>query len=144
MKLNYNQLTYIIGVLREEKCRAYNAWIDKKFEFEKAQDDANEWLENHPTTNMGDDMTTSDIIGDTEDEYEKALKVLEQNEIIAKQMKYCPYCHSDNIEYALKKEKKIRALFATFLSLLTATPLKTEHWEYICKQCGKHFENPVA
>ncbi len=40
-------------------------------------------------------------------------------------MKYCPYCHSDNIEYALKKEKKIRALFATFLSLLTATPLKT-------------------
>lgn len=72
MKLNYNQLTYIIGVLREEKCRAYNAWIDKKFEFEKAQDDANEWLENYPTTNMGDDMTTSDIIGDTEDEYEKA------------------------------------------------------------------------
>lgn len=59
-----------------------------------------------------------------EDEYEKALKVLEQNEIIAKQMKYCPYCHSDNIEYALKKEKKRRALFATFLSLLTATPLK--------------------
>ena len=41
-----------------------------------------------------------------EDEYEKALKVLEQNEIIAKQMKYCPYCHSDNIEYTLKKEKK--------------------------------------
>ena len=68
----------------------------------------------------------------------------EYPEIIAKQMKYCPYCHSDNIEYALNKEKKIRALFATFLSLLTATPLKTEHWEYICKQCGKHFENPVA
>ena len=45
-----------------------------------------------------------------EDEYEKALKVLEQNEIIAKQMKYCPYCHSDNIEYALKKEKKIPKL----------------------------------
>ena len=55
-------------------------------------------------------------------------------------MKYCPYCHSDNIEYTLKKEKKIRALFATFLSLLTATPLKTEHWEYTCKQCGKHFK----
>lgn len=72
MKLNYNQLTYIIGVLREEKCRAYDAWMDKKFEFEKAQDDANEWLENHPTAKMGDDMTTSDIIGDTEDEYEKA------------------------------------------------------------------------
>lgn len=36
MKLNYNQLTYIIGVLREEKCRAYNAWIDKKFIADKA------------------------------------------------------------------------------------------------------------
>lgn len=72
MKLNYKQLTYIIETLREAKCKAYDAWMDKKFEFEKAQDDANEWLENHPTTNMGDDMTTSDIIGDTEDEYEKA------------------------------------------------------------------------
>lgn len=72
MRLNYKQLTYIIETLREAKCKAYDAWIDKKFEFEKAQDDANEWLENHPTTNMGDDMTISDIIGDTEDEYEKA------------------------------------------------------------------------
>lgn len=72
MRLNYKQLTYIIETLREAKCKAYDAWMDKKFEFEKAQDDANEWLENHPTAKMGDDMTTSDIIGDTEDEYEKA------------------------------------------------------------------------
>ena len=48
MKLNYKQLTYIIETLREAKCKAYDAWMDKKFEFEKAQDDANEWLENHP------------------------------------------------------------------------------------------------
>lgn len=71
MKLNYEQLTYIIETLREAKCKAYDAWMDKKFEFEKAQDDANEWFENH-ITKIGDDMTTSDIIGDTKDEYEKA------------------------------------------------------------------------
>lgn len=46
--------------------------MDKKFELEKAQDDANEWLKNHPTAKMGDDMTISDIFGDTEVEYEKA------------------------------------------------------------------------
>lgn len=72
MKLNYKQLTYIIETLREAKCKAYDTWMDKKFEFEKEQDDANEWVENHPTAKMGDDMTISDIIGDTEDEYEKA------------------------------------------------------------------------
>lgn len=36
MKLNYEQLTYIIETLREAKCKAYDAWMDKKFEFEKA------------------------------------------------------------------------------------------------------------
>lgn len=30
MKLNYKQLTYIIETLREAKCKAYDAWIDKK------------------------------------------------------------------------------------------------------------------
>lgn len=57
MKLNYKQLTYIIETLREAKCKAYDTWMDKKFEFEKAQDDANEWVENHPTAKIGDDMT---------------------------------------------------------------------------------------
>lgn len=59
-----------------------------------------------------------------EDEYEKALKVLEQNEIIAKQMKYCPYCHSDNIEYALKKEKKYVHSLRHFYLCLQQLPLK--------------------
>ena len=48
MKLNYNQLTYIIGVLREEKCRAYNAWIDKKFIADKASNAYEDWLKNNP------------------------------------------------------------------------------------------------
>lgn len=47
MKLNYNQLIYIIGVLREEKCRAYNAWIDKKFIADKASNAYEDWLENN-------------------------------------------------------------------------------------------------
>lgn len=72
MKLNYKQLTYIIETLREAKYKAYDAWMDKKFDLKKAQDDANEWLENHPTEKIDNDMTISDIIGDTEDEYEKA------------------------------------------------------------------------
>lgn len=57
-----------------------------------------------------------------EDEYEKALKVLEQNEIIAKQMKYCPYCHSDNIEYTLKKRKNTCTLCDIFISAYSNSP----------------------
>ena len=58
-----------------------------------------------------------------EDEYEKALKALEQNEIIAKQMKYCPYCHSDNIEYTLKKrEKNTCTLCDIFISAYSNSP----------------------
>lgn len=30
MKLNYKQLTYIIETLSEAKCKAYDAWVDKK------------------------------------------------------------------------------------------------------------------
>lgn len=57
-----------------------------------------------------------------EDEYEKALKVLEQNEIIAKQMKYCPYCHSDNMEYALKREKNTCTICDIFISAYSNSP----------------------
>lgn len=79
-----------------------------------------------------------------EDEYEKTIKLLEQNQMIPEQLKYCPYCHSSNIQFVLKKKKRLRAIVSTILAMLAGAPPGTEHWEYICKQCGKHFDKPVA
>lgn len=79
-----------------------------------------------------------------EDEYAKAMTLLEQNQMIPEQLKYCPYCHSEDIRFVLKKEKRLRAVFAALLSMLSASPPGTEHWEYICNQCKAHFDKPVA
>ena len=79
-----------------------------------------------------------------EDEYEKAIKLLEQNQMIPEQLKYCPFCHSSNIQFVLKKKNKLRAIVSTILAMLAGASPGTEHWEYICKQCGKHFDKPVA
>jgi hypothetical protein len=39
---------------------------------------------------------------------------------------------------------RTRAIFAVILGLLSGAPPGTEHWEYICKKCGKHFDRPVS
>lgn len=104
-------------------------------------------LHNENTSNVmrgyGSNIAGVDIFV-YEDEYDKAVTVLEQNQIIPEQLKYCPHCHSDNIQFVLKKKKRIRAVFSTLLSMLTASPPGMEHWEYVCKNCGTHFDKPTA
>lgn len=104
-------------------------------------------LHNVNTSNVlrGFDQSISGVdIFVYEDEYSKAITLLEQNQMIPEQLKHCPYCHSDDIRFVLKKGKRIRAALATLLSMLTAAPPGTEHWEYICNRCGTHFDTPVA
>lgn len=79
-----------------------------------------------------------------ENQYEEALSLLERNQMIGEQLKYCPHCYSDKIKFVLNKTHRIRAIFAVVLGILSGTPPGTEHWEYICKQCGTHFTRPVA
>lgn len=79
-----------------------------------------------------------------EEQYEEAFALLERNQMIGEQLKYCPYCHSDQIKFVLNQAHRTRAIFAAILGLLSGAPPGTEHWEYICKKCGKHFDRPVS
>ncbi len=79
-----------------------------------------------------------------EDDYERAMALLERNQMIPEQLKYCPCCHSPYIKFVLKKSHSFRAFMAAIFSILAGAPPGTTHWEYVCKDCGAHFETPTA
>ncbi|MBR6433817.1 DUF2007 domain-containing protein [Bacteroides heparinolyticus] len=89
------------------------------------------------------DITGVDVLVYEED-YEKGIRLLEQNRIIPEQPRYCPHCGSDSIKFVQKKGHRLRAVMAAVISALSAAPPSTEHWEYVCHVCGARFENPVA
>ena len=62
-----------------------------------------------------------DILVDEAD-YEAAVRLLEQNQMIPEQLKYCPFCGSSDIKFVLKKEHRVRAIMSAIASLLAATP----------------------
>ena len=47
------------------------------------------------------DVTGVDIFV-YEDEYDNALRLLERNQMIPEQLRYCPHCGSDEIKFVLK------------------------------------------
>ena len=79
-----------------------------------------------------------------EADHQKALDILEQNQMVGEQLKYCPFCGSDDIKFGLKKGKRLRTFFAAILALLSLTPPSTAHWEWHCRRCGARFEQPVS
>ena len=85
------------------------------------------------------DVTGVDIFV-YEDEYDNALRLLERNQMIPEQLRYCPHCGSDEIKFVLKKSHRVRAVVAAVIAALSAAPPGTEHWEYVCRKCGTHFE----
>lgn len=89
------------------------------------------------------EASTIDILVDEHDS-ERALQLLERNQMIPERLNRCPHCHSDQIMFVLKKKHRFRAILAGFLALLAASSPGTEHWEYVCKQCGAHFDKPVG
>lgn len=52
MKLNYKQLTYIVGVLKEAECKAYQEKLNKELALEEAKNDYYAWLENNPNATV--------------------------------------------------------------------------------------------
>lgn len=91
----------------------------------------------------GSDIAGVDVLV-YEDDYDRALLLLEQNRMIPEQLRYCPHCGSDKIKPVLKKGHKVRAVMAAVLSALSAAFPGTEHWEYVCSACGTRFEKPEA
>ena len=79
-----------------------------------------------------------------EKDYEEAISLLEQNQMIPEQLKYCPFCGSPDIKFVLRKGHRMRAVAAVIASLLASAAPGTNHWEYVCNQCKGRFEKPVA
>ncbi len=113
-------------------------------------------LENEGITSVLHNIHTSDVLRGFEasfteidilvyeDDYEKARTLLKKNQMIPEDLKYCPYCHSDDIKLTVRNSKRIRALFSALLSMLAAAPPGTNHWEYVCNHCKKHFDVPTS
>lgn len=89
------------------------------------------------------DITGVDILVYEED-YDRAVDLLERNQMIPEQLKYCPNCGASDIKFVLRTKHRMRAIVAAILSLLAGTPPGTDHWEYVCMKCDTHFEKPVA
>lgn len=79
-----------------------------------------------------------------DEDYEKAVQVLRQNQSWPEELTLCPYCGSSDIKFVLRKGHKLRAVGAAVLSMLAAAPPGDNHWEYTCQQCHQAFETPVA
>ena len=47
-------------------------------------------------------------------------------------------------DYNRAKRHRLRALFSGIIAALAAAPPGTEHWEFVCRNCGAHFDRPVS
>ena len=70
-----------------------------------------------------------------DDDYEKAVQVLRDNQSWPEELTLCPYCGSSDMKFRLKKGQRLRAVGAAILSMLAAAPPGDNHWEYTCGQC---------
>lgn len=73
MKLNYKQLTYIVGVLKEAERKAYQDKRKQELALEEAKNDYYAWLENNPNASRVKQVNVYDEITEEADErYQKA------------------------------------------------------------------------
>lgn len=73
MKLNYKQLTYIVGVLKEAELKFYQEKRKQELALEEAKNDYYAWLENNPNASRIKQANVYDEITEEADErYQKA------------------------------------------------------------------------
>lgn len=73
MKLNYKQLTYIVGVLKEAKLKFYQEKRKQELALKEAKNDYYAWLENNPNASRAEQADVYDEITEEADErYQKA------------------------------------------------------------------------
>lgn len=73
MKLNYKQLTYIVGVLKEAEIKFYQEKRKQELALEEAKNDYYAWLENNPNATRAEQADVYDEITEEADErYQKS------------------------------------------------------------------------
>ena len=68
-------------------------------------------------------------------DYEAAVRLLQQNQMIPEEQKFCPFCGSDQIRFVLKKEHRMKAISAAIASMLAGVTPGDNHSEYIFSNC---------
>lgn len=80
-----------------------------------------------------------------EEDYEKAVQVLKDNESWPEELTLCPYCGTPDIKMVLKKGKRLRAIGAIISAIFMGMVLLgNKSWEYTCRRCHKNFDMPVS
>lgn len=73
MKLNYKQLTYIVGVLKEAERKAYQEKRNQEAALEEAKNDYYAWLESNPNASRAEQADVFEELTEEADErYQKA------------------------------------------------------------------------
>lgn len=79
-----------------------------------------------------------------EEDYDRAVQVLKENQSWPEELTLCPFCGSNDIRMVLKKGQRLRAAGAAVMSMLAVASPGSNHWEYVCRQCKRTFGMPVA
>ena len=72
MKLNYKQLTYIVGVLKEAELKFYQEKWKQEIALEEAKNDYYAWLKNNPNASRAEQADVYDEITEADERYQKA------------------------------------------------------------------------
>ncbi|WP_455587584.1 putative signal transducing protein [Bacteroides sp.] len=79
-----------------------------------------------------------------EDDYDRALQVLHDNQSLPEELKYCPVCGSADITFKLRKGKRVKAACAFVLASLAVAFPVGDYWTYVCNHCKVTFDKPVS
>ena len=80
-----------------------------------------------------------------EDDYERAMALLETQPDDTGTIKILPLLPFAPHQVRIEKVYIVSwASWPPIFSILAGAPPGTTHWEYVCKDCGAHFETPVA
>ena len=72
MKLNYKQLTYLVGVLKEAELKFYQEKWKQEIALEEAKNDYYAWLKNNPNASRAEQADVYDEITEADERYQKA------------------------------------------------------------------------
>jgi len=77
-----------------------------------------------------------------DEDYERAIAVLQESNEVKEETICCPYCGSQDISYGLydgSVKRYLTRIGAVLLSLLTMGPLGKVQSAYYCRNCKKRF-----
>ena len=70
-------------------------------------------------------------------DFERATQLLDKGN--NRDVQVCPNCNSTNIKYGLGTKHRLKKLFALFIALVIASPVRHIRQTYYCQDCKTEF-----